>query len=150
MKPSKASSDHLTKKHPGEIKNVPLLHSEAKYLKGTGEVKDFEAEVADTYLHKDTRERQHFEIINEEIWKFLSDRYGHDTIIKRYYANSGGQFFRSTELDTRFELIPVFIVRAEDLYGGQIADTFNLSYIQCSGKKSFSDAKKRITDVVTA
>ena len=122
MKPKDVSSNHLTKKHPGEIKNVPLLHSEAKYLKGTGEINDFEADVVDKYIHKDTRERSHFEIINEEIWKFLSDRYGTDTTIKRYYINKGSGYFQNSELDCRLELIPVFIVTAEDLYGGRVAD----------------------------
>ena len=47
-------------------------------------------------------------------------------------------------------MLPVFITRAEDIYAGRVADQFKISYIQIPGKKSFSDAKKRITDVVTA
>ena len=138
------------KKHPGKITNAELLHKEAKYLKGTGEVADFEADVMDTYLHEDVRENRQFEIINEEIWKFISSRYGQDTTIKRYYVNKGSSFWSSSELDCRLEQIPVFIARSDDLYSGRAADQFKVEIIQMPGKKTFSDAKKRIADVVTA
>lgn len=39
----------------------------------------------DTYLHKDVREKMHFEFVNEELWTFLSKRYGCDQVIKRFY-----------------------------------------------------------------
>jgi len=68
------------------------------------------------------RERQDFELINEELWKFLSERYGCDTTIKRYYVNKGAGYFQSSEIDCRLELIPVFIARADDLYAGRCAE----------------------------
>ena len=56
-----------------------------------------------------------------------------------------------TEIDSRFKWIPVFIMRADDLSNGRIqADSFSISYAQISGKKSFNDLKKRLTDIVTA
>lgn len=76
MNPREHDDDHVTSKHPGQIVNANLLHSEEKYLKGTGEVADFEADVMDKYLHKDVRERTDFEIVSEDLWKFLSERYG--------------------------------------------------------------------------
>ena len=70
--PSDYDDDHVTSQHPGKIVNTNLLHQEPEFLKGTGEIADFEAEVMDTYLHKDCMEPKDFEIINEQIWKFLS------------------------------------------------------------------------------
>ena len=147
------SEDHLTAKHPGAITNASLLQTEAKYLKGTGTVKGFETEVIDTYLHKDVREKQDFEFVNEEIWQLLNGRYGCDQVIKRFYASRGNSVFSSslTEIDSRFKWIPVFIMRADDLINGRTqADSFSICYAQISGKKSFNDLKKRLTDVVTA
>ena len=49
------------------------------------------------------------------------------------------------------QLIPTFIVRAEDLYAGRVTEpTFKISYVQISSKKSFSDLKKRMADVISA
>ena len=145
--------DHMQAKHPGAITNAPLLQSEAKYLKGTGKIAGFESEVIDTYLHKEVREKQDFEFVSEEIWQMLNTRYGSDQVIKRFYASRGNSVFSSslTEIDSRFKWIPVFIVRADDLINSRVqADSFKISYAQISGKKSFNDLKKRLTDIVTA
>jgi len=54
-------------------------------------------------------------------------------------------------VDSRFTIIPVYIARADDLYAGRCTpETFSICFVQLSGKKSFSDLKKRIADVVTA
>ena len=70
--------DHVTAKHPGQITNNELLQLEAKFLKGTGTLPSFEADVMDTYLHSAVRERINFEFVNEEIWQFLKEKYGCD------------------------------------------------------------------------
>ncbi len=88
---------------------------ESKFLKGTGTVKDFESSVMDTYLHKNVRERINYEVINEELWDFLSTRYKANHTIKRYYV-SKGSFYSLCEVETRFKMVPVIIVRADDLY----------------------------------
>jgi hypothetical protein len=49
--------NHFTALHPGPITNASCLHSEEKFLKGTGTLVGFEKEVYDTYLHKDVREK---------------------------------------------------------------------------------------------
>ena len=126
----RAAQDHFTKRHPGIITNRGLLHHEAKFLKGTGTVAGFEPEVMDTYLHKDVRERVHFDFVNEEIWEFLKSRYDCDHAIKRYYI-AKGSYCVYNELDARMKLIPTCIVRADDLYAGRItADTFKVSTVQ--------------------
>jgi len=56
----------------------------------------------------------------------------------------------SSEIDARLEQVPVYITRADDLYQGRAEEHFKISSVQISGKKSFSDAKRRIADVVTA
>lgn len=147
------SEDHVTAKHPGTITNAGLLQGEAKYLKGTGTIAGFETHVIDTYLGKDVREKQHFEFVNEQIWEKLKTGYGCDQEIKRFYASRGNSVFSSgiTEIDSRYKWIPVFVVRADDLINGRVqADSFSISYAQISGKKSFSDLKKRLADIVTA
>ena len=141
--------DHFSPdKKPGMIINQKLLHHEQdKFLQGTGTINEFEADVFDRYLHKDVRERIDFEFINEELWQFLKSRYGCDYVIKRYYMQKG----YLSEIDARMQLIPTFMVRSEDLYAGQITEeTFKVSYVQISSKKSFSDLKKRMADVISA
>ena len=41
-------------------------------------------------------------------------------------------------------------MRATDLYANKAAEKFVVQQIQISGNKTFSDAKKRIADVITA
>lgn len=77
--------DHCTKTHPGQIENQKLLQDDLKFLKGTGTAKGFETEVYDTYLKEDVREGTDFEFCTEEMWQFVSSRYGSDTPIKRFY-----------------------------------------------------------------
>lgn len=72
------SDDHVSSKNPGKIINADLLHTDPKFLKGTGQLQDFESDVVDTYLDKDKRERIDYEFVNEEIWQFLKSRYGCD------------------------------------------------------------------------
>lgn len=142
--------DHL-QKNPGKIINADLLEGEAKFLKGTGEIKDFESEVVDQYLKSDTRERMHFDFVSEELWNFLSQRYGCDHPIKRLYIIDSKSYISQTKVDARFTWIPVYIACADDLYAGRCtSENFTISYVQLSDKKSFSDLKKRIADVVTA
>ena len=141
---------HFEDNHPGPMTNSTLLQKEAKFLKGTGTLTGFEHEVIDTYLHKDVRERTDFEFINEEMWTFLKEKYGCDTAIKRYYASKGA-IYSICEIDSRYRLIPVFIVRADDLYADRITEeSFKLSYVQMSAKKSFTELKKRMADVISA
>lgn len=60
-----------------------MCDSDPKFLKGTGTVEQFETIVVDKYLRSNIRERQDYKIINEELWKFLFEKYGGSTI-KRY------------------------------------------------------------------
>ena len=122
------AEDHLTAGHPGKIVNANLLHHEAKYLKGTGKVAGFESEYIDTYLHKDVREKQNFEFVSEEIWRFVESRYGCDQTIKRYYVSRSSTFMSSmAEVDGRLKWIPVFIVKSDDLYNDRVQpDSFHI------------------------
>ena len=143
----RVEEDHFTALKPGMIINNDLLHHEEKYLKGTGTINDFETDVFDKYLSKEKREKQHFEFINEEMWQFLKSKYGCDHVIKRYYISQG----YLSKIDARMQLIPTFIVRADDLYAGRISEqSFKICYVQISSKKSFSDLKKRMADVISA
>jgi len=78
--------NHVEEKHPGTIANTDILHTEDKYIKGTGKLKEFSTEMYDTYLHKDKRERIDYEMITEELWTFLKGKYGVNHEIKRQYV----------------------------------------------------------------
>ena len=140
----------MTALHPGPITNAGLLQQEDMFLKGTGTIAGFEKDVMDTYLHKDTREKMHFEFFNKEIWDFLNSRYGCDQAIKRYYVNKG-TYSTFCEIDSRLTKVPTFIVYADQLFSGSITrESFKPSYVQLSSKKNFTDLKKRLADVATA
>ena len=98
--------------------NADILNLEEKYLKGTGKIKGFESNVIDTYLHKDMRERSNYEFWSEELWNFIKSRYGCDHEIKRFYHKQGA-YYSLTEVEARYKEVPVYIVRAEDLYAGK-------------------------------
>lgn len=131
------------------INNAKLLHLDDKFLKGTGKLKDFESSVVDTYLHKDVRERLHFEFISEEMWLFLKQRYDCDYEIKRFYSKAGSYSY-TTEVEARFKKLPIFFVRADMLYREVTEDAFVVKSLQIPAKKSFSDLKKRLVDVLEA
>ena len=123
---------------------------EPKFLKGTGTLKGFETEVMDTYLHKNVRERQNYDFINEELWEFLKERYGANHTVKRYYVGKGS-YYSLCEVEARFKMIPVWIVRADDLYQGNCSvEGQRPSYVQLSAKKNYTEMKKRLADVITA
>ena len=148
-RPSAASENHLEEYNPGTILNEEILHTEDKYLKGTGKVKDFESEVYDTFLHKDKREKMHYEFLSADLWDFLKTRYSCDHAIKRYYTKGSG-YYSLTQVESRFKMIPCFIVRSTDLYQDNLKDQFVVKYMQMSSKKTFSDFKKRVVDVLEA
>jgi hypothetical protein len=60
-----AEPDHLEKKNPGKILNADIMHLEDEYLTGTGKLKEFPAEMYDTYLHGKRAEGTHYEFITE-------------------------------------------------------------------------------------
>ena len=103
----------------------------------------------DTYLHKDKREKMHYEFISEEVWEFLKSRYGCDHEIKRYYAKGSG-YYSLASVEARFKIVPVFICKSSDLFQDKAREMFSLSYMQMSGKKTFSDFKKRLVDILEA
>lgn len=84
------------------------------------------------------------------MWKFLSERYGCDTPIKRYYVNKG-TVYAVSEIESRYTKLPIFVAEASKLYAGEYTkESFEICYLQMSGKKNFSDLKKRVADMLTA
>jgi hypothetical protein len=65
-----------------------------------------------------------YEIYSEEMFQYVNERYGCDMAVKRYYRK--GAYMYSTQLDTKFKLIPVLVMRSDELRSG--------SYL---GQKSF-------------
>ena len=59
--------------------------------------------------------------------------------------------YATSEIEARYSVVPVYIVEANELYqGSHNEESFRLSFVQMSCKKSFSELKKRIADVITA
>ena len=94
-------------RHPGPIRNdEELCDHDPKYLKGTGTVEQFEVNVVDKYLRNNIRERFDYKIINEELWKFLIDKYGGSTI-KRYSIPQGTYY---TTVEVRLKQMPIVLL----------------------------------------
>lgn len=63
------------------------------------------------------------------MWKFLDEKYGSDTPIKRYYVNKG-TIYAVSEIESRFPRVPVFIVEAAKLHTGEYTpESFSISYL---------------------
>lgn len=76
--------------HPGPMTNRADLCEEDQQnenLYGTGEIKGQEAEYIDQYVETRKNGQADTVIFNEELWTFLSQRYGGDTV-KRYWGHS--------------------------------------------------------------
>lgn len=151
-RPPDPSEGHCTEKHPGKIANLDILEQDAKFVKGTGTIKDFPSEVYDTFLKRKVREGSDYEFITEELWVFLKQRYGVDQEIKRFYTKSSGKYIMlssSTTVESRFSVVPIFLVKGEDLLEGKVT-TIDLKYTQMSRAHTYSNFKKRIVDILVA
>jgi hypothetical protein len=78
--------DHCKEKHPGPITNSVLLQDGSRYLTGTGDDPDFEGDVMDTYLRDEVRETADYELFGQALWDFVSERYGFDRTVRRFYT----------------------------------------------------------------
>jgi len=137
--------DHVAKNHPGKIDNIKILQDDAKFLKGTGQNKAYEADVFDTYLKEDVREGYDFEFCTEAMWQFINSRYGCDTAVKRFYQKAKYGYYSEVEL--RYKFIPVIICTSAKLASGHYTDSnFMINYVQISKRSNFSDLKKRLAD----
>ena len=114
--------DHISKMHPGKITNADVLHLEDKYLKGTGKLKGFPAELYDTFIHTDVREKKDYEFITEQLWCWLKEHYEADHEVKRLYVKQNTKFIYSsmTSVESRFKLVPVMLVKGEDIISGKV------------------------------
>lgn len=75
----KIGEDHFSANMPGPIMNErDCCESDQKgeNLYGTGTVKGFESEYIDMYIDQNKSVQSDFMCINEELWKFLFERYG--------------------------------------------------------------------------
>ena len=70
---------HFEKFHPGVVNNHEVLIESDKdqvNLYGTGKVKGMEADYIDNYVDFNKNFNKDFLVLNQEIWKWLFDRYG--------------------------------------------------------------------------
>jgi hypothetical protein len=78
---------HFEKNHPGVITNDKVLVEEDKdncNLYGTNTIKGFESEYIDVYVDYNRNFNKDFVVLNEEIWKWLFERYGGQQITRKY------------------------------------------------------------------
>eukprot|EP00347_Sterkiella_histriomuscorum_P018454 403345455 len=136
-------------KHPGQIQNDDILcDQDPKYLKGTGTIEQFETVVVDKYLKSSASERYDYKIINEDLWRFLIDKYGGSTI-KRYSIPQGTYY---TTVEVRLKQVPVVFLPVDKLFaGGRALEGLEQDFIvQLSKRKNYLDLKRRIVDCLNA
>lgn len=101
--------------HPGPIPNDEILcDHDPKFLKGTGTIEQFERDVVDKYIKSNVSERYDYKVINEELWKFLYEKYGGSTI-KRYSVPQGTYY---TTVEVRLKQVPVVFLPVDKLFRG--------------------------------
>jgi len=62
----------------------------------------------------------------------------------------GTGYYSLTSVEARFNMVPVFIITAADLYQGKGEDKFSISFMQISDRFTMKDFKKRLVDVLEA
>lgn len=108
----KIAPDHFTSMHPGHISNQTDFCEEDKNgdnLYGTGTLKGMESEYIDMYCDQNKSIQSDYMAINEELWKFLLDRYG-GQVVKRYYLR--GSSIQYTNVDAKMRAICVKILNS--------------------------------------
>lgn len=105
----------------------------------------------DTFLHTDKVEKSHYEFINEDLWKWLKKHYGCDFEVKRQYtkANSKYMYSTMTSVEARFKIVPIMFVKGEDILSGKVKGP-EVTYCQMSKNHTYSNFKKRLTDLLEA
>lgn len=85
VKRNNKPAEQTVDKHPGPMTNDEDLSrvNDLKDLVGTNTIEQFEGNYLDKYIRDEVLERVHFKIYNQELWTFLSSRYG-GSEIKRY------------------------------------------------------------------
>ena len=103
----------------------------------------------DTYLQRKVRENADYQFITEELWTFLKSRYDVDQEIKRFYTKANNKFVYSTmtSVESRFQVIPIMLVKAEDLLSGSVSKV-TVQYTQMSKTHNYSNFKKRLVDIL--
>lgn len=111
----KYDKDHFTKMHPGPMTSRADLCEEDtsnENLFGTGTLKGQEAEYIDQYVEQRRNPQIDMAIFNEELWTFLSQRYGGDKI-KRYWARQNSGFY--TRVDVRLHQLKVCFLNSQQM-----------------------------------
>ena len=86
-------------------------------LFGTGASKGHEAEYMDTYVDtRHTAQTQAYIMYGEEIFEFISSRYGGD-VIKRYYIRKNGSYYTSVEV--HLQQLRTWFLNADQLMNGK-------------------------------
>lgn len=78
-------------------------------LYGTGTLKNQPAAYADVYIEQRKDSRVDMVIFNEELWTFLSQRYGGDRI-KRFWGRMGSGMY--TRVDVRLQQLKVRFINS--------------------------------------
>lgn len=71
---------------PGKISNYDFIENDkSKYLHGSGKIKGYDSECFDRYIKSNMQENVNYEVVSDKIWVMLSQNYGFDVEVKRYY-----------------------------------------------------------------
>jgi len=112
---------HFEKFHPGVINNDSALVEDDKdncNLYGTGQVKGMESDYIDNYVDYNRNFNKDFLVLNEEIWKWLFERYGGQQITRKYIRQS--QYGKWMQVESKLFQISCRFLNAEELEKGEI------------------------------
>lgn len=101
--------DHFERMHPGPISNYSQLceaDKDCMNLFGTGTLKNYPSEYIDAYIDCRRKTPTDFSVFNQELWQFLYQRYGGETI-KRFYVRKSQIH---TSVETLLFAVPVYFV----------------------------------------
>ena len=99
--------------HPGKISNETFIEVDTdKFLPGMAPESQVsggkEPEVIDRYIRAQASEYSDYEICSTEMWKFLSEAYGYDYEVRRYYKKGSWSYY--TSLEVSMKSVPVILV----------------------------------------
>lgn len=105
-----------------------------------------EAECLDRFIKGDALENTDYEVVSEETWQMLSQKYGFDVEVRRYYTKGQWSYYSSLEVD--YKAVPIILLFTDQFPTTEELkeDKFPIKWVQVRKTATYLDLKKRIAD----